>query len=59
MINTQLIADNVLTTNVTRITVVTDEGIVFERYDAFKNGVTLSLQDDGRTLKVFPAGEGE
>jgi hypothetical protein len=39
---------------VTRITVVTDEGIVFERYGAFKEGVYLSVQDDGRTLKVFP-----
>lgn len=41
--------------DVARITVVDDKrGIVFERYDLFKNGVVLHLQDDGRTLKVFP-----
>lgn len=39
---------------VTRITVVTDTNRVFEQYGAFKGGVELHLQDDGRTLKVFP-----
>ena len=40
--------------NVTLITVVTEDGQVFEKYGAFPHGVTLSLQDDGKTLKVFP-----
>lgn len=39
---------------VTRITVVEEEGIVFEDYLAFANGVEVHLQDDGRTLKIFP-----
>lgn len=39
---------------VTRITVVTDEGRAFERYDAFEGGVEVHLQDGGRTLKIFP-----
>ena len=42
--------------DVTRITVVSDEhGRAFERYDMYKNGVDILLQDDGRTLKIFPA----
>lgn len=56
MINTQIIDSDVLTDKVTRITVVTEDGRVFEKYDAYSNGVTLSLQDDGLTLKIFPAG---
>lgn len=39
---------------VTRITVVSEDGSVFERYNAFPHGVMLKLQDDGKTLKVFP-----
>lgn len=39
---------------ITRITVVTDEGRVFEKYDAYENGVVLSIQDDDRTLKILP-----
>lgn len=42
---------------VTRITVVTDKGRVFEQYDAFTSGVELHLQDDGKTLKIFPIQE--
>lgn len=42
------------TSKVTRITVVSDKGVEFERYDLFENGVELHLQDDGRTLKIFP-----
>lgn len=41
---------------VTRITVVTEEGRVFEKYDAYTGGVYLSVQDEGRTLKILPAG---
>jgi hypothetical protein len=41
--------------NVTRITVVDSEyGRVFERYNLYRNGIELHLQDDGRTLKIFP-----
>lgn len=40
--------------DVTRITVVTFENDVFERHGAFVWGAELHLQDDGRTLKVFP-----
>lgn len=40
---------------VTRITVVTEDGNVFEKYNAFEHGVELHIQDDGRTLKVMNA----
>lgn len=43
--------------NVTRIAVVSSQGLVFEKYDLFSNGVELHLQDEGRTLKVFPKAE--
>ena len=36
---------------VTRVEVITDDGREFVRYDCSK--VQMSLQDDGRTLKVF------
>ena len=39
--------------DVTRLTVVDRNGVVFERYDLFKNGIEIHLQDDGRTLKIF------
>lgn len=41
--------------NVTRVTVVSDKGVEFERYNLFENGVEIHLQDDRRTLKIFPA----
>lgn len=44
--------------NVTRITIVTDKGNVFEDYKAYESGVELSIQDEGRTLKVFRRTEG-
>ena len=40
-----------LTRRVTRVTLVGDAGVIWERYDLAS--VALSLQDDGRTLKVF------
>ncbi len=40
--------------NVTRITVVREEGLAFEDYHAYAMGVEVHLQDDGRTLKIFP-----
>lgn len=39
---------------VTRITVVGDNGIVFEDYALYEDGAELLLQDDGRTLKIVP-----
>lgn len=48
-------SDNPDLSKVTRITVVDSEyGRVFERYNLYRDGVELHLQDDGRTLKVFP-----
>lgn len=44
---------------VTRVTIVTDEGIAFERYNLYEHGVEMHLQDDGRTLKIFPRIQGE
>jgi hypothetical protein len=40
--------------DVTRITVVGKNGIALEDYKLFKHGAEVHLQDDGRTLKVFP-----
>lgn len=40
--------------DVTRVTVVSDAGREFEKYDPYENGVEVHLQDDGRTLKIFP-----
>lgn len=42
-------------TDVTRITIVTEEGNIFEKYNAYKNGVELHVQADGRTLKIMNA----
>lgn len=41
--------------DVTRVTVVSDKGVEFEKYNLFENGVEIHLQDDGRTLKIFPS----
>ncbi|WP_109209148.1 MULTISPECIES: hypothetical protein [Microbacterium] len=43
--------------NISRITVVTSKGKAFEKYNLFSDGVELHLQDEGRTLKVFPRRE--
>lgn len=40
--------------DVTRVTAVSDAGVEFEKYDLYENGVEVHLQDDGRTLKIFP-----
>ena len=40
--------------DVTRITVVSDGGVEFEKYDLYENGIEVHLQDDGLTLKIFP-----
>lgn len=40
--------------NVSRISIITSEGLIFENYNLYANGVELHLQDDGRTLKIFP-----
>lgn len=39
---------------VTRITVVGPDGIEYEKYDLYADGADLHLQDDRRTLKIFP-----
>jgi len=39
---------------VTRITIVLPGGTVLDRYNAYPHGVELHVQDDGRTLKLFP-----
>lgn len=45
--------------NVSRITLVDDKtGRVFERFGMYENGVEIHLQDDGRTLKIFPKQKG-
>jgi hypothetical protein len=43
--------------DVTRITLVGKNGLVYEDYNLFKGGAEVHLQDDGRTLKVFPMRE--
>ena len=45
--------------NVTRVTIVSEQGVEFERYNLYGNGVTVVLQDGGRTLKVFPILDGK
>lgn len=45
---------------VTRITVVSESyERTFEGYDLYSNGVEIHLQDDGRTLKIFPRKDSE
>ena len=39
---------------VTRVTVISENGVEFERYGIFSEGCSLAVQDAGRTLKVFP-----
>ena len=43
--------------NVTRVTVVGPSGVLLDKYNTW-DGVELHLQDDGRTLKVFPVTNG-
>jgi len=40
--------------DVTRLVVVGDQGKILEKWDLFRDGVELHLQDEGRTLKIFP-----
>ncbi len=37
----------------TRLTIVTKDGIQYEDYDAFPDGMEIHVQDQGRTVKVF------
>lgn len=39
---------------ITRVTVVSDNGREFEKFGLYESGVVLSIQDEGRTLKLFP-----
>lgn len=38
----------------TRVTVVGNDGIEYERYDLFDNGCMVLVQDEGRTVKILP-----
>lgn len=40
---------------VTRVTVVTEDGIQYENYNAYKDGCVVMLQDEGRTVKILPS----
>jgi hypothetical protein len=40
--------------DVTRVTVVGKNGLAYEDYNLYKQGCEVHLQDDGRTLKIFP-----
>lgn len=40
--------------NVTRLCVVSGDEVEFDAYNMYPNGVEIHLQDDGRTLKIFP-----
>ena len=57
----ELAADRVLaltlpdTSMVSRVSVVGAEGRLYEGWNLFDRGVALSLQDEGRTLKILPA----
>ena len=48
--------ESTATGNVTRFEVIDEQGRAYVRYDV---GVTLSYQDDGRTLKVFIKKKGD
>lgn len=39
--------------DVTRVTIVAPSGVIMDKYNTWR-GVELHLQDDGRTLKLFP-----
>lgn len=48
--------------NATRVTVVGDGvpgGRIFEQYGIWKNGAEIHIQDDGRTIKIFPKAKDE
>lgn len=49
--------DRIAFDEVTRVTVVSDKGVEFEKYDLYLAGVELNLQDGGKTLKIFPRPE--
>lgn len=42
---------------VSRIVVVSDIEVVFEKYGLYEDGIEIHLQDDGRTLKILPRKE--
>lgn len=46
--------------NATRVTVVGDDSVIaYERYGQWRGGVEIHIQDDGRTVKLFPMTRGE
>lgn len=41
--------------SINRVTIVdSDHGLCFEKRNLYENGCFLLIQDDGRTLKIFP-----
>ena len=42
-------------TKVTRVTIVGPEGVEFEKRGIYNGGCFLSIQDGGKTLKIFPS----
>lgn len=53
MYETDLI-DGIDLRRITRVTVVSQDGREFEKFNLYESGVVLSIQDEGRTLKLFP-----
>ena len=39
---------------VTRVVVVSKNGVEFEKYGLYDSGVELHVQDEGQTLMIFP-----
>lgn len=39
---------------VTRVTVIGHDGVAFERYNLYVDGAEVHIQDEGRTIKIFP-----
>lgn len=42
---------------VTRLVVVSGNGVELDAYNKYEGGVDLLVQDDGKTLKIFPKKE--
>lgn len=48
------VAPDLVIPNATRITVIGESGVVYENYTEYENGCWVHIQDDGRTVKIFP-----
>lgn len=40
---------------VTRVSVIGPDGTAYEDYSVLPGGAQIMIQDDGQTLKIFPA----